>query len=184
MLDLSGHDRLADPGFLQYLDTLTEVAEGDPVEVGPGSAGRPFELGKRLLLHGDDGDVVTEAARALEREEGKPAVAGNQTDAGHWKSKSLSFGFRRGNASTDSLRNPAGATAALAGGLRRRRLRADDADADPDYRDVHRDVIPASGDHALVHDAHRRGRHGDADRGRPRRHQERRVQPGHVQRDR
>ena len=59
------------------------------MQVCPGVAGRPFELGKRLLLHGDDGDVVTEAARALEHEEGKPAVAGNQTDAGHWKSKRL-----------------------------------------------------------------------------------------------
>ena len=45
MLDLTGHDRLPDAGCLQYLDTLTQVAEGDPVEVRPGIAGRPFELG-------------------------------------------------------------------------------------------------------------------------------------------
>ena len=57
------------------------------MQVCPGVAGRPFELGKRLLFHGDDRDVVTEAARPLEREEGKPAVAGNQTNTGHWKSK-------------------------------------------------------------------------------------------------
>ena len=80
-------------GCLQYLDTLTQVAEGDPGKVCPRIAGRLFELRKRLLLHGDDGDVVTEAARPLEHEEGKPAVAGNQTNAGHWKSKSLSLGL-------------------------------------------------------------------------------------------
>jgi hypothetical protein len=34
---------------------------------------------------------VTEAACALEREEGEPAVAGDQTDTGHVQSKSLSF---------------------------------------------------------------------------------------------
>ena len=57
------------------------------MEVGPGVAGRPFQLGKRLLFHGNDSHVVTEAARALEREEGKPAVAGDKTDTGHLKSK-------------------------------------------------------------------------------------------------
>jgi hypothetical protein len=87
VLDLPGHDRLPRPGRLQYLDTLTQVAEGHPGQVRPGIAGRLLELGKRLLLHGYDSDVVAEAARPLEHEEGKPAVAGNQTDAGHLKSK-------------------------------------------------------------------------------------------------
>ena len=61
------------------------------MEVSPGVAGRPFQLGKRLLFHGDDGHVVTEAARTLERKEGKPAVAGNQTNTGHLKSKNVRY---------------------------------------------------------------------------------------------
>ena len=63
VLDLPGHDRLGDAGGLQDLDALAEVAERDPVEVGPRLPGGPFELGKGLFLDGDDGDVVAEGAR-------------------------------------------------------------------------------------------------------------------------
>ena len=70
------------------------MAERDPGEVGAGRAGRPFELGKRLLFHGDDSDVVTEAARPLEGKERKPAVAGDQTNAGHWSLKISGRGKR------------------------------------------------------------------------------------------
>src|SRR6476660_8461431 len=60
------------------------------MQVGSGGARRAFELGKGLFLPGDDGDVVTEAAGSLERQKRKPAVAGNQTDFGHWWSKDTS----------------------------------------------------------------------------------------------
>ena len=83
MFHLPGHEGLTDTGLPQDLDTLTQVPEGHPVEVRPGVAGRGLEFGKRLLLHGDDRDVVTEVARPLEREEGKPAVAGDQTNTGY-----------------------------------------------------------------------------------------------------
>ena len=50
------------------------------MEVRAGRAGGPFELGKRLLRHGNDGDVVAKAARSLKRKEGKPAVAGDKAN--------------------------------------------------------------------------------------------------------
>jgi hypothetical protein len=57
------------------------------VQGGAGVSGRGFELRKRLLLDGDNGDVVPEAARPLEGEEGKPAIAGDQTNTRHGMSK-------------------------------------------------------------------------------------------------
>ena len=50
------------------------------MEVCPGGTGRPFEFRKGLFLHGDDGDVVTEAACPLEREKREPAVAGDKAN--------------------------------------------------------------------------------------------------------
>ena len=57
------------------------------MQVGPGLTRRAFQFGERLFFHGDDRDVVSEAARALEGQEGEPAVTGNQTDASHLVSK-------------------------------------------------------------------------------------------------
>ena len=42
-----------------------------------------LQLRERLFFDRDDGDVVSEAASALQRQEGKPAVAGDETYAGH-----------------------------------------------------------------------------------------------------
>src|SRR6476659_3597236 len=67
------------------------MPERDPVQVRCGIAGGLLELRKCLLFHGDDRHVVAEAARALEHKEGKPAVAGDQADAGHGKSKDVSL---------------------------------------------------------------------------------------------
>ena len=73
----------AHAGRLQDLDTLTQMAERDPVQVRAGLARRLLQLRKRLFFDRHDGDVVAEAASALQRQEGKPAVAGDETDAGH-----------------------------------------------------------------------------------------------------
>ena len=43
---------------------------------------RLLQFRKRLLLDRDDRHVVTEAARTLEREKRKSAVAGNDANAG------------------------------------------------------------------------------------------------------
>ena len=72
-----------DAGRLQDLDALAELAERHPVEVRARLARRRLEIGKRLLLDGHDGDVVAEAAGALQHQKGKPAVAGNETDSAH-----------------------------------------------------------------------------------------------------
>ena len=77
VLDLAGHHRLRHAGRLEDLDALAQLAERDPVEVGAGVARRAFELGKRLLLDGDDGDVVAEAAGARSTRKGNlplPAI--------------------------------------------------------------------------------------------------------------
>ena len=79
-----------DAGRLQDLDALAQLAERDPVQVGAGLARRLLEIGERLLLDRDDGDVVAEAAGALQHEEGKPAVAGDEADACHCEARSLS----------------------------------------------------------------------------------------------
>ncbi len=42
-----------------------------------------LQLGKGFLFHRHDGHVVPETASALKRQEGKPAVAGDETYAGH-----------------------------------------------------------------------------------------------------
>ena len=49
------------PARFQNLDALAELPERDPVEVRAGVARRRLELGERLFLDGDDGDVVAEA---------------------------------------------------------------------------------------------------------------------------
>ena len=46
-------------------------------------ARREFQLRERLFFDRHHGDVVSKAASALQREEGKPAVAGDETYAGH-----------------------------------------------------------------------------------------------------
>ena len=43
-----------------------------------GRAASVVEIGKGFFLEGDDGDVVAGAARGVEDEEGKAAVAGDQ----------------------------------------------------------------------------------------------------------
>ena len=43
---------------------------------------RLLQFRKRLLLDGNDGDVVAKAARTLEREKRKFAVAGDDANAG------------------------------------------------------------------------------------------------------
>ena len=83
MLDLAGHDRLGHAGGLQKLDTLTEMAERDPVEVRAGVPGRPLQLGKGFLFDGDHGHVVADVPCSLERQKGEGAVAGDDAYAGH-----------------------------------------------------------------------------------------------------
>jgi hypothetical protein len=44
------------------------------------ASGLGFEFGKRFFLERDDGHLVTGGASGLEDEEGKPAVAGNESE--------------------------------------------------------------------------------------------------------
>jgi len=60
------------------------------VQIGAGAARGVLELGEGFFFHGHDGDVMPEAAGALQDEEGEPAVAGDQTDAGHLRSNNVS----------------------------------------------------------------------------------------------
>ena len=80
VLDLPGHHRLGDAGVLQQADALARAGRARPSAAPPPAARAADvgELGKRLFLEGDDGDVVAGAARRVEDEEGKPAVAGDQ----------------------------------------------------------------------------------------------------------
>jgi hypothetical protein len=53
------------------------------VYLGAGLTGSLLEFGERLLLDGDDNDVVAEAARALQGKEGEPAVPRDDSNGGH-----------------------------------------------------------------------------------------------------
>ena len=83
MLDLPGHDRLRHAGGLQDLDTLTKMPQRDPMQVGARLARRELQLRERFFFDRDHGDVVSKATSALQRQKGKPAVAGDETYAGH-----------------------------------------------------------------------------------------------------
>src|SRR5262249_15621376 len=54
-----------------------------PVEIGAGRAGRPLQVGERLVLDRHHGDVMAEAPRSLEDEKREPAVAGNESEPAH-----------------------------------------------------------------------------------------------------
>ena len=58
---------------------VPKLTERDPVDRGAVPLGGVIELGERLFLHRDDGDVVAQCPRGIEDEKRKPAVAGNQT---------------------------------------------------------------------------------------------------------
>ena len=80
VLDLTGHDCLRHPRRLQQGDALAQLPERHPVQVSPRLArGSSGQVGPGLFLHRNDGDVMPERARRLEHEEGKAAVAGDDT---------------------------------------------------------------------------------------------------------
>ena len=76
-----GSSDLDAPASFQNLDAGAEVAERHPMQVGADPAGVGLELGERFFLDGNDGDVVTEIAGALEDEKRKLAVARDDSDA-------------------------------------------------------------------------------------------------------
>ncbi len=94
VLDLPGHHGLRHAVVLENLDTLAEVAERDRVVARVRITGRLLQFRKRFFLDGDDGDVVAEAARPLEREKRKPAVAGDDAYAGQVGYRAASKGRR------------------------------------------------------------------------------------------
>ena len=80
VLHLPGHHGLRDAGLLEQVDPCPELSQRDAMQRRRRRLRRlAFEFGERLFLEGDDGDLVARRARRLEDEEGKPAVAGNQT---------------------------------------------------------------------------------------------------------
>ena len=83
MTHLPRHHRLRHAGGLEELDALAELSEGDPVEGGVGLPRRGLEVGERFFLDGDDRDLVAEVTGALQCEERKFAVAGDDADACH-----------------------------------------------------------------------------------------------------
>ena len=80
---LAGHHRLGCSRGLEQLDALAKLAEGHPMQRRPGRAGGLLQFGEGLFLDGDDGDLVAEVTSALQCEEGKLAVAGDEADARH-----------------------------------------------------------------------------------------------------
>ena len=79
VLHLPRHDGLRHTGALQQADAFAELSQRHPVHGrrrGPRRRGRQF--GKSLFLNGHHGDVVAEAARRVEHEKRKPAVAGDE----------------------------------------------------------------------------------------------------------
>ena len=83
VLDLPGHHRLGHAGGFQNLDALAQLAERYPVKVGVRISRGRLEIGKGFFLDRHDGHVVPEAASPLQRQKGKPAVAGNEADSAH-----------------------------------------------------------------------------------------------------
>ena len=79
VLDLPRHDGSSRAGLAQQANARSQLTERDPVNRGAVPLGGVIELGERLFLHGDDGDVVAQCPRGIEDEKRKPAVAGNQT---------------------------------------------------------------------------------------------------------
>ena len=66
-------------GILEQADAFSQLSERDPVDRRRGRASRRLlEIGKRFLLDGDDGDLVTRPPGGVEHEKGKPAIAGDQ----------------------------------------------------------------------------------------------------------
>ena len=69
------------PALLSVAMHLPSCAELNPVERRAAELARQrLELGKRLALDRDDGDVVAELARGAQHEKRKRAVAGDQAD--------------------------------------------------------------------------------------------------------
>ncbi len=82
MLDLSGHHRMAHAGLVQDPDARAKVAERHPVQRGSRLAGRRVgELRKPFPFDRDDRYVVALHPGRIEHQEGKAAVAGNETEA-------------------------------------------------------------------------------------------------------
>ena len=73
----------ATPAAFRILMHLPRWPSETQCRSAPASRAAGLQLGKGFLLDGDDGDVVAETAGALQREEGKPAVAGDEAYAGH-----------------------------------------------------------------------------------------------------
>ena len=71
------------PAPLRILMHLPRWPSDTQWKVGAGVPGCRLEVGKCLFLDPDDGDIVAEAAGALQDQERKPAVAGNQSNGGH-----------------------------------------------------------------------------------------------------
>ncbi len=57
--------------------SLLSCAERDPVA----ARRQRFHVGRGFFLDGDDGDVVPQAARAFQRQQGEAAVSGDETVA-------------------------------------------------------------------------------------------------------
>ncbi len=81
VLDLTRHDGVRDARLLQQVDPGSELAQGHAVQRrGRRLRGRGLEFRKGLLLQRDDRDVVTGRPSGVENEEGKPAIAGDQSE--------------------------------------------------------------------------------------------------------
>ena len=79
VLDLAGHDGLGYAFAPEGLDQPREFAQRHPVH-GDGAA--LLDLGKGLFLDGRDYDVLAARAGGVEHQEGKLAIAGDQSETG------------------------------------------------------------------------------------------------------
>src|SRR5438876_1540366 len=75
MFHLAGHHDLGDSFALQDLDQLAQFADGNPMA----SPGQRFHLHGGFLAQSDRHHLVAQAARLFERQNRKPAVAGDES---------------------------------------------------------------------------------------------------------
>jgi hypothetical protein len=80
VLHLSRHHRASHPGGLEQTDALAELTERNPVNRRPVPRRGVDKLGKSLFLDGDHRHVMPLRGRRLEDQEGKLAVAGDETE--------------------------------------------------------------------------------------------------------
>ena len=77
---MTAWDTPADLSSLMHLPSCPSETQCSAAPALPGSL---LQVGEGLLLDGDDGDLVTEIAGALQCEKRKLAVAGDEADARH-----------------------------------------------------------------------------------------------------